>query len=26
MKHHDQVADAFGSTAASYLTSHVHAT
>jgi ubiquinone/menaquinone biosynthesis C-methylase UbiE len=26
MKHHDQVADAFGSTAAAYLTSHVHAT
>ncbi|WP_109480980.1 class I SAM-dependent methyltransferase [Paraburkholderia sp. C35] len=26
MKHHDQVADAFGSTAASYLTSQVHAT
>lgn len=25
MKHHDQVADAFGSTAASYLTSQVHA-
>jgi ubiquinone/menaquinone biosynthesis C-methylase UbiE len=26
MKHHDQVADAFGSTAAAYLTSAVHAT
>lgn len=26
MKHHDQVADAFGSTAAAYLTSQVHAT
>jgi ubiquinone/menaquinone biosynthesis C-methylase UbiE len=26
MKHHEQVADAFGSTAAAYLTSHVHAT
>jgi ubiquinone/menaquinone biosynthesis C-methylase UbiE len=26
MKHRDQVADAFGSTAAHYLTSHVHAT
>ena len=26
MKHHDQVADAFGTTAAAYLTSHVHAT
>ncbi|WP_323123091.1 class I SAM-dependent methyltransferase [Burkholderia alba] len=26
MKHHDQVADAFGSTAAAYLTSTVHAT
>lgn len=25
MKHHDQVADAFGSTAAAYLTSHTHA-
>lgn len=25
MKHHDQVADAFGSTAAAYLTSAVHA-
>jgi ubiquinone/menaquinone biosynthesis C-methylase UbiE len=25
MKHHDQVADAFGSTAAAYLTSQVHA-
>ncbi|MDR8070077.1 class I SAM-dependent methyltransferase, partial [Burkholderia cenocepacia] len=26
MKHHDQVADAFGTTAAAYLTSTVHAT
>ncbi len=26
MKHHDQVADAFGSTAAAYLTSQTHAT
>ena len=26
MKHHDQVADAFGSTAAAYLTSPTHAT
>lgn len=26
MKHHDQVAEAFGSTAAAYLTSTVHAT
>ncbi|WJF91046.1 class I SAM-dependent methyltransferase [Paraburkholderia bonniea] len=26
MKHHDQVADAFGATAAAYLTSQVHAT
>ena len=26
MKHHDQVADAFGTTAAAYLTSAVHAT
>src|ERR1700754_2705462 len=26
MKHQEQVADAFGSTAAAYLTSHVHAT
>jgi ubiquinone/menaquinone biosynthesis C-methylase UbiE len=26
MKHHDQVADAFGTTAAAYLTSQVHAT